>query len=77
MDADLFDRGCTCHTGHPPCSFCTDMAEEEADAYASGGHAALLPFVGRMTNEDYELVKLKAGDTSFLSAYVRTIQTET
>lgn len=21
---NFFDRSCTCHTGHPPCSFCVD-----------------------------------------------------
>lgn len=29
--------GCTCHTGHPPCSYCTDpgnpIAIEETDDY--------------------------------------------
>jgi hypothetical protein len=65
MDADLFDTGCTCHMGYPPCSFCTGMSEEEADAYCTGGKEALRPFVGRLTDADYELIKLKVMDLFF------------
>jgi hypothetical protein len=60
MTWETFYIGCTCHCGHPPCGFCTGMAAEEADAYAVGGRAALEPFIGRMCNEDYELVLVKA-----------------
>lgn len=38
-DDDLLDRGCTCWTGNPPCSFCTDAleTEEEYEIYAEEG----------------------------------------
>lgn len=59
MDADLFYSGCSCHMGHPPCSFCTSMSDEEASAYWTGGRTSLLAFIGRMTDADYELVNFK------------------
>lgn len=41
MDEDYEARGCTCWQGHPPCSFCTSMTEEEADLFAQGGSQAV------------------------------------
>lgn len=36
---DLLDQGCSCPTGHPPCSFCTDalVDEEEREIYSAEG----------------------------------------
>jgi hypothetical protein len=59
---EAFDIGCTCHCGAPPCSFCTGMAEEECDAYVAGGRAALIPFIGRMSNEDYHEILEKVDE---------------
>jgi hypothetical protein len=34
---------CTCHMGHPPCSFCTSFeSEEEYEVYSKHGLNALL-----------------------------------
>lgn len=60
MTQDAFDAGCTCMLA-PPCGFCTSLAEEEGDAFSSGGLSALIPFIGRMDNESYTMVKEKAG----------------
>jgi hypothetical protein len=40
-DYDLLDRGCTCHTSHPPCSFCTELGEDEIEVYHDGGAEAV------------------------------------
>lgn len=40
MDREMLERGCTCHLS-PPCTFCTEMTEEEFEAYESGGRDAL------------------------------------
>ncbi len=37
---DMDVGGCSCHI-NPPCSFCTTMTEQEADAYDQGGMDAL------------------------------------
>lgn len=29
MSDSLVDRGCSCHLGHPPCSFCVETYECE------------------------------------------------
>lgn len=38
-DGELLDRGCSCWTGNPPCSFCTDAfdTEEEHEIYLAEG----------------------------------------
>jgi hypothetical protein len=41
LTAEQLDRGCHCPMGHPPCDFCTNMDEEEAEAFATGGIAAI------------------------------------
>ena len=56
----VYHLGCTCHLVHPPCTFCTEMAEEEVEVFVAGGYHALAPYVDRMTNEVYALVKEKA-----------------
>lgn len=56
---ELLDRGCICFMGNPPCSFCTEMSQEEAEAYATGGRKALLSFVYGMSKECYEFVQSK------------------
>lgn len=58
MTQEMFDRGCTCFI-LPPCDFCTSLAEEEADAYGAGGKQALIPFIDRLTNEEWEMIKSK------------------
>jgi hypothetical protein len=40
-DYDLLDEGCTCPTGHPPCSFCTSLDADEYEVYLSGGADAV------------------------------------
>jgi hypothetical protein len=42
---DMVVAGCRCHMGFPPCNFCTDLTEEEAEIYANRGYVALLDFV--------------------------------
>lgn len=34
-------EGCTCHLGHPPCTFCTDLTEHEWDIYLTHGLRAV------------------------------------
>lgn len=42
---ELIMQGCTCHMGHPPCGFCTELTEEEFEIYATRGYGYLLDFV--------------------------------
>lgn len=43
MTDDLKEMGCTCHS-HPPCPFCMDLTEEEADIFSNEGMSALRTF---------------------------------
>lgn len=43
MDND-YEYGCTCPTGHPPCSFCVSLTEEEAEIHAQYGSRAVYRF---------------------------------
>ena len=45
MTDELLEGGCQCPNGHPPCSFCTEMDEDEAEIYCSEGYAALVDWV--------------------------------
>lgn len=62
MTRTEFHNGCTCGVPNamPPCSFCTEMDEDETEAYCSGGMQALIPFIGRMRNDVYTLILEKA-----------------
>lgn len=42
---DNYNQGCTCQVSqHPPCSFCTDMCEEEVDIYDEFGQDGVINF---------------------------------
>lgn len=45
MTEELLEGGCQCPNGYPPCSFCTEMDEEEADIYHNEGYAALVKYI--------------------------------
>lgn len=47
----LNSQGCTCHIGHPPCSFCLELDEEEADIYSNGGMKALGDYIEKREEE--------------------------
>ncbi len=55
LDEYLIERGCICHCGHPPCSFCTSLNEEEADVYANHGRVGLREFFNRPRIEDFNI----------------------
>ena len=39
-----YHEGCTCPTGHPPCSWCMSLTEVEVEIYDTGGQEAVLEF---------------------------------
>jgi hypothetical protein len=47
----LRNSGCACHIS-PPCSWCVQLTEEEADAYWSGGRQALDQLWDRQNDAD-------------------------
>lgn len=56
---------CTCHCGHPPCGFCENMTEEEADAYSAGGSEAVIALRDRIedgVNMENVNVVMTSGD---------------
>lgn len=56
MTDELLEGGCQCPAGHPPCSFCTEMDEDEAEIYCSEGHTALVDWVkNRKEIEQYNI----------------------
>lgn len=63
------EESCTCHMGHPPCSFCLGLDEREADIFHEHGSEGVRRF--RMAKEDHpgaEIVETKVfGKVAFMT----------
>ena len=59
MTDEMKEQGCSCHN-HPPCSFCTELTEEEGDIFWNGGMSALQEYWRESKNENNDLGNLQS-----------------
>lgn len=70
--------GCICNAGHAPCSFCTGMNEEQAEAWFSGGMQALKDLRNKedveMTSDELTVAKDKVLKAERITAFIKTLE---